>query len=76
MLHCGSAFGEVNAWWIDFCTFLSYFQVFQMSGTTALNLGCITNFEMGFISLVGEIKVMLISSGHFGITFLHYYMHY
>ena len=38
---------------------------------TTLKLGCITNFDMfflvmGFISLVDEIKFMLISSRHFG----------
>ena len=48
-------------------TFVSYFGVFQMSTisrvfaySTALKLGCITNFDtlflvMGFISLVNEI---------------------
>ena len=39
---------------------------------TALKLGCVTNFDMlflvmGFISLIDEIQVMLISSRHINL---------
>ena len=56
----------------DCCTFFSlslsfFFNVCHSVGVwpTALKLGCVTNFDMlflvmGFISLVDEIKVMLI----------------
>ena len=55
--------------WSDCHTFVSYFHLFGPQ-CTALKLGCVTNFNMlylvtGFISLVDEIKLKLISSRQF-----------